>query len=79
MDDGPEQFPLEEATVESAILALLPKQHFDLVITHSPSGEYTKHLRHEETGRAVIRLWKNGKANRKRNGMPNGRNIKSIL
>ena len=61
MDDGPEQFPLSEETVESAILAQLPKQHFDLVITHSPDGEYTKHLRHEETGRAVIRLWKNGK------------------
>ena len=36
---------------------LLPRIHFDLIITHNPSGEYTKHLRHEEVSKAVIQLW----------------------
>lgn len=57
LDDGPEQKPLDTKTVEDAILNLIPKQKFDLIITHSPFGEYTKHLRHEEVGRGVISLW----------------------
>lgn len=61
LDDGPEQKPLENAKLEQTILDLLPKKHFDLIITHSPKGEYTKHLRHEEVSRAVIMLWSNGK------------------
>ncbi len=60
MDDGPEQKPLEETEVEQAILSLLPLKHFDLIISHSPAGEYTRHLRHEETGKAVIKLWNSG-------------------
>ncbi|HEY4618173.1 MAG TPA: PIG-L family deacetylase [Flavobacterium sp.] len=61
LDDGPEQKPLKNAEVEQTILDLLSKRHFDLIITHSPKGEYTKHLRHEEVSRAVIMLWNNGK------------------
>jgi LmbE family N-acetylglucosaminyl deacetylase len=61
LDDGPEQKPLDENEVEQAILDLLPANHFDLIITHNPNGEYTRHLRHEETGRAVINLWREGK------------------
>jgi LmbE family N-acetylglucosaminyl deacetylase len=61
MDDGPEQKPLDENEVESAILKLLPAKHFDLIITHSPFGEYTRHRRHEEAGKAVIKLWNTGK------------------
>ena len=57
MDDGPEQLPLDEEMVSRTILDLLPQRPYDLVITHNPSGEYTRHLRHEETARAVIRLW----------------------
>lgn len=57
LDDGPEQKPLDNETVQEAILKLLPKQNFDLIITHSPFGEYTRHLRHEEIGRATIALW----------------------
>ncbi|PSL45310.1 LmbE family N-acetylglucosaminyl deacetylase [Chitinophaga niastensis] len=57
LDDGPEQTPLPEETVEQAILKLLPAKHYDLIITHHPSGEYTRHLRHEEVSRAVISLW----------------------
>lgn len=61
LDDGPEQNPLDEKLVEQSILDLLPPQHFDLVITHNPTGEYTRHLRHEEASRAVISLWNTGK------------------
>lgn len=57
LDDEPEQIPLNEAEVELAIMALLPLSHFDLIITHHPRGEYTRHLRHEEISRAVIHLW----------------------
>jgi len=61
MNDGPEQIPLPIATVEEQVLALLPLQHYDLIITHHPQGEYTRHLRHEEVSRAVIQLWQQGK------------------
>jgi LmbE family N-acetylglucosaminyl deacetylase len=61
MDDGPEQNKLDEKVIEKTILDLLPPKHFDLIITHDPSGEYTRHLRHEEVSRAVINLWKSGK------------------
>ncbi len=61
LDDGPTQKPLGKKAVEKAILDLLPKQHFDLVISHSPAGEYTRHRRHEEIGKAVISLWHAGK------------------
>ncbi|MEQ9378634.1 MAG: PIG-L family deacetylase [Imperialibacter sp.] len=60
MNDDPEQRPIEEEEFERMVLKLLPEQAFDLVITHSPEGEYTRHLRHEETGTAVIKLWQNG-------------------
>jgi len=36
---------------------LLPPKKYDLIITHSLCGEYTRHRRHEETSRAVIHLW----------------------
>jgi LmbE family N-acetylglucosaminyl deacetylase len=57
LDDEPEQKPLETIEVEHHILDLLPEKHYDLIITHSPRGEYTKHLRHEEVSKAVIMLW----------------------
>jgi LmbE family N-acetylglucosaminyl deacetylase len=61
LDDGPDQKPLDEKEVERAILDLLPAYDFDLVISHNPTGEYTKHIRHEEISRAVIMLWNTGK------------------
>jgi len=61
LDDGPEQISLAESEVQDAILQLLPEKHFDLIITHSIYGEYTRHRRHEETGKAVIKLWHSGK------------------
>lgn len=61
LDDGPEQHPLDEVELEQEILKLLPARHFDLIITHNPSGEYTRHQRHEEVSKAVIQLWHSGK------------------
>jgi len=61
LDDGPGQKPLDEKDVEHAILDLLPQKHFDLIISHNPSGEYTRHIRHEEVSKAVIKLWHTGK------------------
>ncbi len=61
LDDAPEQKPLDENEVERTIVDLLPSKHFNLIITHDPSGEYTRHLRHEETGKAVINLWNVGR------------------
>lgn len=61
LDDGPEQKLLDENELESAIMNLLPQRHFDLVISHNPSGEYTRHIRHEEVSKAVIKLWHAGK------------------
>lgn len=61
LDDGPEQFPLDQEEVAHLILSLLPPKQYDLIITHNPKGEYTRHIRHEETGKAVIMLWQTGK------------------
>ncbi len=61
LDDSPEQTPLAEKELEKAILQLLPQEHFDLLISHNPAGEYTRHRRHEEVGKAVITLWYKGK------------------
>lgn len=55
-DDGPEQTPLRTVDVEDAIMDLLPSDRYDLVLTHGPWGEYTRHKRHEEVSRAVIAL-----------------------
>jgi LmbE family N-acetylglucosaminyl deacetylase len=63
LDDSPEQNALDEAGVDRAVLALLPPKHYDLIISHNPIGEYTRHLRHEETGKSVVRLWQAGKIN----------------
>ena len=61
LDDGPDQKPLDEKNLDRTILKLLPPKHFDLIISHNPTGEYTRHIRHEEVGKAVIRLWRTGK------------------
>ena len=61
LDDEPEQKPLSNDKVELSILDTLPQTHFDLIITHNPKSEYTRHLRHEETSKAVISLWHDSK------------------
>jgi LmbE family N-acetylglucosaminyl deacetylase len=60
LDDSPRQTPLAEREIEDTIASLLSADRFDLIITHSLYGEYTRHRRHEETARAVWRLWKSG-------------------
>ncbi|MEH6656843.1 PIG-L deacetylase family protein [Leeuwenhoekiella marinoflava] len=57
LDDSPEQNPIKPREVEQTVLNLIPHKYFDLILTHDPSGEYTRHRRHEEIGAAVIRLW----------------------
>ena len=61
LEDGPEQIPLDCNEAQCAIIKLLPCFSFDLIITNGPKGEYTRHRRHEETGKAVTALWENGK------------------
>lgn len=61
LNDGPEQTPLPENEVKQAIIQLITDNHFDLIITHNPNGEYTRHLRHEEISKAVINLWAEGR------------------
>jgi LmbE family N-acetylglucosaminyl deacetylase len=61
LDDGPDQKPLSDNEVEGEIMELLPHRDFDLIITHNPAGEYTRHIRHEEVSKAVLRLWQSGK------------------
>lgn len=61
LDDGPDQKPLDEEEVEQTILNLLPEKHYDLIISHNPNGEYTRHIRHEEVSKAVIHLWSKNK------------------
>lgn len=60
MDDGPDQTPLPAETVEATIAKLLPRRKWDSIFSHSPFGEYTRHLRHEETARGVMALWQSG-------------------
>ena len=58
LEDEPKQNPLDSGEVQDGIMALLPSDRFDLVLTHGPCGEYNRHLRHEETGKAVMALFK---------------------
>ena len=57
LDDGPEQKPLSDSIIRQTIISFLPHTKFDIILTHSPEGEYTRHLRHEEVSRAVVDLW----------------------
>jgi LmbE family N-acetylglucosaminyl deacetylase len=61
LDDGPDQKPLKQTEVQKTVLNTLPERSFDIILTHSPKGEYTRHLRHEETSGAVFSLWNEGK------------------
>lgn len=61
IDDGPEQKPLPTSDVQDAVLALVGRGDAELILTHSTSGEYTRHRRHEEVGTAVLALWDAGR------------------
>jgi hypothetical protein len=60
MEDGPEQNPLQQTELRPEVLKLLPEITYDLILTHSPNGEYTRHRRHEEVSLAVTSLWNDG-------------------
>ncbi|WGQ09825.1 PIG-L family deacetylase [Pedobacter gandavensis] len=57
LDDGPLQSPQDINYISDLIMGMLPTNTFDLIMTHNPLGEYTRHLRHEEIGKAVLNLW----------------------
>lgn len=61
LDDGPDQRPLLPDLVANEIQRLVPDDEYDLVFTHGPRGEYTRHRRHEECCRAVCDLWAEGR------------------
>lgn len=61
LDDGPEQKPLRTVEIEDAIMELLPSDRYDLILTHGPWGEYTRHRRHEEASKAVMALRESGR------------------
>jgi len=65
LDDGLEQLPLQDFSVQGKIMEGLADTNYDLIITHSPFGEYTRHLRHEEVGSAVLNLWASGELHAK--------------
>ena len=56
LDDGPDQKPLSAVEVQDAIIDLLPSDRLDLILTHGPWGEYTRHKRHEEVSKAIRTL-----------------------
>jgi hypothetical protein len=60
LDDSPGQPPLTNLEIEREVLTSLADSSFDLVITHSIYGEYTRHLRHEQVGAVVSNLWLKG-------------------
>lgn len=60
LDDGPDQTPLADEVVRDAVRSVLPERRYDVILTHSPFGEYTRHRRHEEVSEAVTRLWEAG-------------------
>jgi LmbE family N-acetylglucosaminyl deacetylase len=60
LDDGPDQSPLPQDELQQAVLELLPTLPYQLILTHAPGGEYTRHRRHEEVSRSVIELWNTG-------------------
>jgi LmbE family N-acetylglucosaminyl deacetylase len=63
LDDGTEQTPLPENEMQKTILDHTDNNHFDLILTHGPRGEYTRHRRHEEVSKTVLKLWYSGYLN----------------
>jgi LmbE family N-acetylglucosaminyl deacetylase len=63
LDDGTGQTPLREDEVQKTILDYTDNNHFDLILSHGPRGEYTRHRRHEEVSKAILKLWYSGYLN----------------
>jgi LmbE family N-acetylglucosaminyl deacetylase len=61
LDDSPVPAPLSPDLTEiKQRLRALPTNRFDLIFTHGPKGEYTYHLRHAQTHRAVRKMIRDG-------------------
>ena len=60
LDDGPDQAPLPAGQVEQTVSRLLAGNTYDLVLTHGPVGEYTRHRRHGECCHGTVELWRSG-------------------
>jgi hypothetical protein len=44
--------------VQATVISLLGGHSYDMLLTHGPKGEYTRHRRHEECCQSVVNLWK---------------------
>jgi LmbE family N-acetylglucosaminyl deacetylase len=64
--DGPDQAPLPIEQVQETAAWLLAGSSYNLILTHGPMGEYTRHRRHEECCQAVVELWRSGGIETKR-------------
>jgi LmbE family N-acetylglucosaminyl deacetylase len=60
LDDGLDQAPLPVQQVQETTATLLAGTSYNLVLTHGPNGEYTRHRRHAECCQAVVELWRSG-------------------
>jgi hypothetical protein len=60
LDDGPDQAPLPVEQVQETTARLLAGSSYNLILTHGPNGEYTRHRRHSECCKTVIELWRSG-------------------
>ena len=60
LDDGPDQAPLPVEQVQETTARLLAGTSYNLILTHGPKGEYTRHRRHEECCQSVVELWRSG-------------------
>jgi hypothetical protein len=62
LDDGPDQTPLPVELLQktAAHLLLLDENSYNLILTHGPQGEYTRHRRHAECSRTIVELWRSG-------------------
>jgi LmbE family N-acetylglucosaminyl deacetylase len=54
LDDGPDQAPLPVEQVQETTARLLAGTSYNLILTHGPKGEYTRHRRHAECCRASL-------------------------
>ena len=60
LDDGPDQAPLPVEASEDTTARRSAGSTYDLVLTHGPTGESTRHRRHADCCRAVVGLWRAG-------------------
>ncbi len=60
--DGPEQEPFDPRQLRRIILDLLGEERSpDVLLTHGPEGEYTRHVHHEAVSRSVSDAWLEGR------------------